>query len=233
MVALLEVRGFLIPQSIMNKLEWFKFSPSDWTMGRISRVPVSVQGEFIRLCCVYWNRGCSMTEAEVRMELSPNGYKRLSLTNVLKQDGVQTRILFLDAQMQDIDNMRELASKAGRASAEARKRKASSTPVQRNPTDIDKEKEKELIDTDIYREFEHLKITVGEFKKLNQEYSEDTIEHILDSIENYKHKEHYKSLYLTARTWLKDKPKKVNNVVSDQEQIKDVYAENVMKKLGK
>ncbi len=173
-----------------------------------------------------------MTIAEISVELSPNGYKRLFAANVLKQEGVQGRILFLDAQMQDIEQMRQQASKAGRASAEARKLKVGATPVQRNATDIEKEKEIELlIDTDIYREFEHLKMTNAEFKKLNKEYSSDTIEHILDSIENYKNKEHYKSLYLTARTWLKDKPKKIDNVV--EEQVKDNYADNVMKQLNK
>ncbi len=62
-------------------------------------------------------------------------------------------------------------------------------------------------DTDIYKSFAHLSISVLEYKKLCDEYGEVSTNDILESIENFKNNTKYKSLYLTAKNWLKKLPK--------------------------
>ena len=55
----------------------------------------------------------------------------------------------------------------------------------------------------IYRSFDSLFITKDEYNKLILQYPEEEVNDILDAIENYKDNKKFKSLYLTAKKWLK------------------------------
>ena len=205
----------------MDKLQWFKFRPSDWIMGRISKTNKTTQAEFLNFCCTYWNKQCDVSINQCKYEFTPNVYKKLVDLEILKIDGSKVHIDFLDEQMDGINDMRNKASLAGKASAKARKNKRSSTDVQRNSTDKRREEKRK----NIYREFDHLAITNEEFEKLKTEYDAGTIDFVLDQIQNYKKNTAYKNLYLTCKSWLKREPKKTEQ--------KDDFFNNVMKQVNK
>ena len=75
---------------------------------------------------------------------------------------------------------------------------------------------KENKENNIFRQFDHLKITTEENNKLLVDWNANQINNILDSIENYKNNTSYKSLYLTARKWL-NKQYPINNKLEETE----------------
>jgi hypothetical protein len=125
----------------MKQLPWFKFSPADWMMGRISRQSCEVQVAFLRLCCIYWNAECVMTYEHA--ELEADGYleKLIALKMVeVYDDGIG--IKFLDIQFSEGKQKREKMSNAGKVSAERRMNKMA-TNVQHslNESSIEKRRE--------------------------------------------------------------------------------------------
>ena len=125
----------------MKQLPWFKFSPADWMMGRISRQSCEVQVAFLRLCCIYWNAECVMTYEHA--ELEADGYleKLIALKMVeVYDDGIG--IKFLDIQFSEGQQKREKMSNAGKASAE-RRLNTSSTNVQHTFNECSIEKRRE------------------------------------------------------------------------------------------
>ena len=128
----------------MKQLPWFKFSPADWMMGRISRQSCEVQVAFLRLCCIYWNSECEMTVEHAELEC--DGYfDRLVALKMVEVVGDKIGIKFLNIQYEEGREKRQKMSNAGKASAE-RKFNERSTNVQQtlNERSIEKGREDKI-----------------------------------------------------------------------------------------
>jgi len=86
----------------------------------------------------------------------------------------------------------------------------------------------------VYKSFNHLSITISDFEKLKNDFSEIEILDTFEKIENYKDNTKYKSLYLTAKQWLQKQkkdnlqnPKQNGNEFTGKQQFKFSSAEAI------
>ena len=93
--------------AIMDKLQWFKFSPSSWMMGRIQRCSEIAQARFMRLCCSYWNHGCNMTFDDAKLDVDEDILKELIDKKVITSDNEYIYISFLDDQYLECEKSSE------------------------------------------------------------------------------------------------------------------------------
>jgi hypothetical protein len=116
-------------------------------------------------------------------------------------------------------------SDAGKASAEARRLAKEQQQTLTNSTNVNFVQQSSTNSTvnvndtvnvnvnvneknNIYRSFQHLSLSMSDFEKLELNHTKEQIDSILDAVENYKDNKKYKSLYLTAKKWLVNEPKK-------------------------
>lgn len=106
----------------MDKLQWFKFTPSDWMMGKIQRCPEITQARFIRLCCLYWNKESNLLRDDAIIEIDQEHYDILLSKKIITDDDVHVSIHFLDEQLEDIAETSKGKSRAAKIRWEKHKK---------------------------------------------------------------------------------------------------------------
>lgn len=96
---------------IMKDLQWFKFSPLNWMTGRIRKEPEKIQIAFLELMCQYWKNGCKMTIDQASLEIGEK-IQVLLKRKIVKVEGDNIKISFLDEQILSIEDTSVIRSKA-------------------------------------------------------------------------------------------------------------------------
>lgn len=98
----------------MEKLQWFKFSPTDWKMGKIQRLPAETQIRFISLLCLYWNKDCVMSYDDAEVEIDKEHLDLLVSKRVIKVDDGSVVIEFLNEQFVEVSSTINNKSTSGK-----------------------------------------------------------------------------------------------------------------------
>ena len=86
----------------MDKLQWFKFTPTDWIMGKIQRCPEITQARFMRLICLYWNKECLLSKEDAEIEIDKEHLDILIAKKIIKIEDDFLIIQFLNEQLENI-----------------------------------------------------------------------------------------------------------------------------------
>ena len=116
----------------MKELPYFKFYPAEWIKGEITLCSMEAQGLFINICTYYWMKGCNMslTGVQHRFNTCSEMLKELIDLEIITVLDDKICIDFLDDQFSEFEKLSKKKSRAGKASAKARKINTRSTPVQ-------------------------------------------------------------------------------------------------------
>jgi hypothetical protein len=83
----------------MKELPFFKFTPTEWLVGKISFQSLEVQGAFIQCCCMYWKHGGKINKTQLESSIGKKNFSHLIMNDFLKIDKGHIAIKFLDAQI--------------------------------------------------------------------------------------------------------------------------------------
>lgn len=220
-----------------KELPYFQFEPAEYLTGDISFCSLSAQGLFTILCSYYWQRSCKLTKDQfLRRINNPNEFQELLDEGVVKLQGNNINIKFLDDQLQKVTNQSKTNSINGSKGGRPKKKNPNKTEIKPklNPSESetkgiredkireDEIKEDDMISSDVLYSLDKLKEYYLQNKKIvkafienkdNKIKDETILEKRLDEFitnlnEQGRHKETFKEFSTYFRNWNKKIPNK-------------------------
>ena len=184
----------------MDKLQWFKFTPTDWIMGKIQRCAEITQSRFIRLICIYWNKECLLSFEDAEIEIDKEHLDILIGKKIIKIEENFLVIEFLNEQLENISETSEKRRKAVLQRWEKAKQNNTSvseintsvlqkdTEKRREEKDREKirlDKEKKESDFIIFWNKYNKKLNIKDSKKKFLSLKQEQIDKIIEVVDNY------------------------------------------------
>jgi hypothetical protein len=165
----------------MDKLQWFKFTPTDWIMGKIQRCPEITQARFMRLICLYWNKECLLSKEDAEIEIDKEHLDILIAKKIIKIEDDFLIIQFLNEQL---ENISETSQKRREAVLQRWARvKQNDTSVSKNDTSVlqsDTDKSREELEKELEKKRE---------EQIREDFTEISVPEILKETRfNFKKK---------------------------------------------
>jgi len=192
---------------------YFKFTATEWLTGDIVYETLELQGLFINICALYWQRDGKLTIEDLIRR-----YKNESLINELINRYIwneQGNILikFLDEQLIEANHISKVNSENGKKGAEAKRNKANAKrPLNDSEAILSKEEKEEEINKNKNKNKikEFVFLSESELNKLNEEFATHEVEWMINKLNDYKAStgKKYKSDYAAINMWVKDAFKK-------------------------
>jgi len=96
-----------------KELPFFKFSPSEWLVGKITFQPLDVQGAFIQCCCMYWKLNGILRIKDIDFRIGKDKLDTLIEYGFVSEKEGFLNITFLFNQLQHFNSIREVRSQNG------------------------------------------------------------------------------------------------------------------------
>jgi hypothetical protein len=144
--------GFFIFNIMAKGLPYFKFTPTEWLTGNICFEPMEVQGLFINICALYWQRDGKLSIDDINLRYNkPTALSSLTDRYFSVNNGFVS-IEFLNEQFHERKHISVTnslnGSKGGRPKTNGIKPTAKRNESEKKPIRIRKEEEENKKDID-------------------------------------------------------------------------------------
>lgn len=119
-----------------KELPYFKFTPTEWLVGKISFQPLEVQGAFIQCCCMFWKNSGVIKVDDIDYRIGKDHLSKLIEYDFIKIEDGFLRIEFLEEQLVSFEGIRRSRSLNGIKSAE-KKAETKKALVTENSTSVE------------------------------------------------------------------------------------------------
>lgn len=97
-----------------KELPFFKFTPTEWLVGKISFQPLEVQGAFIQCCCMYWKQNGLLSRKDIDYRAGKHNIDILVEYDFIKEDqSGNLNIDFLEEQLLHFNKIRQKRAEIG------------------------------------------------------------------------------------------------------------------------